>query len=465
MNYPLMSTARSTPSESGAAPVAGQRHRRPEEFSVIAIEPIPVIVRTAIPSLRNNFAWTLGGNVLYGGCQWGMLSALAKLGNPSIVGLFTLGLAICAPVFMLTNLQLRAVQATDVNAECAFAEYFTLRLMATLMGLTAIVFLLPFSANSAAGGMVILLVAVSKSIECMSDVTAGLLQREDQLKRVAISLILRGVGSVLVFSLTFAYFRNLALSVASMSAVWLAVLLLYDVPNTRALIGAHEAFFHFDRRRLWRVAMLGLPLGWVATFSSLYVNIPRYFLQHCMGLADQGIYGSLAYLVVAINLVIAALSVSVTTRLARLYADGDLRQFLRLLGRLSALGISITAVGVPLTFTVGRPLLTFLYGRVYAEHVDLLALFVGIAGLSAVGSFLFCGLTAARIFRAQAAVYFAAMLAGLAGSAFLVPRFGLLGAGYALLASTVTVFIGGVWVMRKTLSGRLTVLFAATSQG
>ena len=34
-------------------------------------------------SLRKNFAWTLSGNIVYSGCQWGMLIALAKLGSPA----------------------------------------------------------------------------------------------------------------------------------------------------------------------------------------------------------------------------------------------------------------------------------------------------------------------------------------------------------------------------------------------
>jgi O-antigen/teichoic acid export membrane protein len=418
---------------------------------VIEIEQPLTATRSAIPSLRANFAWTFAGNVLYGACQWGMLSVLAKLGNASIVGQFTLGLAVAAPVFMFTNLQLRAVQATDVSAETGFANYFTLRLLATLLGLIVIVALLPFAGASSAVRVVILLVAVSKCVECMSDVTAGLLQREEQLKRVAISLIMRGIASVLLFSLAFAYFRNLALSVLAMSGVWLAVLLFYDVRNVRALIGSHEAFFRFDWRNLWRLSMLGLPLGWVATFATLSVNIPRYFLQHYLGLADQGIYASLAYLVVAINLVVAALSISVTTRLARLFADGDHRQFVRLLTKLSMLGGLIAAVGVPLTFLVGQPLLTLLYRREYADHVGLLALFVGIAGLGTIGTFLFCGLTAARTFRAQVPVYFIAMLVAAVGSGLLVPRDGIIGAGIALLLSAMTVVLGGFCMMRGVL--------------
>jgi O-antigen/teichoic acid export membrane protein len=384
-----------------------------------------------------------------------MLSAIAKLGNPSIVGQFTLGLAISAPVFMFTNLQLRAVQATDVNAECGFADYFTLRLLATLLGLITIAVLLPFVVSSSAVRLVVLLVAVSKCIECMSDVTAGLLQREEKLKRVAISLMIRGCGSLLVFSLTFVWLRNLALAVTAMSAVWFAVLLFYDVPNVKALIGREQAFFRFDRSALWRLALLGLPLGWVATFASLNVNLPRYFLEHYRGLADQGIYASLAYLVIGVGLIVYALTQSVTTRLASLFAAGNLKQFVRLLTKLSMLGVLLAAVGVPLTFVLGRPLLILLYRHEYGDHVGLLALLVGIAGLSTIGSFLFCGLTAARAFRAQVPVYLAALLVATAGSTLLIPRYGMMGAGTAVLLSALTIVLGGLWMMHKILSREL----------
>jgi O-antigen/teichoic acid export membrane protein len=356
---------------------------------------------------------------------------------------------------MFTNLQLRAVQATDVNAESGFADYFTLRLLATLLGLMLIFGLLPFAGVSAAVRMVIILVSVSKCVECMSDVTAGLLQREEQLKRVAISLMIRGVASVVVFSSIFAYSRSLAFAVIGMIGVWAAVHVFYDLPNVRRFGHYHKSFFRFDRRELSRLAMLGLPLGWVATLTSLSINIPRYFLQYYVGLADQGIYASLAYLIIVISLVVLALTQSVTTRLARLFADGDHNQFVRLLTKLSMLGVSIMAIGAPLMFLVGRPLLTLLYRREYADHVELSALFVGIAGLYTIGAFLFCGLTAARMFRVQVPVYFAAMLFGVAGSALLVPRYGLMGAGLGLLLSILMQVLGGILVLRQVLRSEL----------
>jgi len=37
--------------------------------------------------------------VIYSGCQWGTLVLLAKLGNPTMVGQYSLALAIATPIF------------------------------------------------------------------------------------------------------------------------------------------------------------------------------------------------------------------------------------------------------------------------------------------------------------------------------------------------------------------------------
>jgi len=426
---------------------------RSESSAMADTHSVPELVITpvAIPSLRSNFAWTLAGNLIYAGCQWGMLTSLAKLGNLSIVGQFTLGLAISAPVFVFTNLQLSAVQATDLNVESGFGNYFTLRLLATVLGLASVIGLVHFVGIFSSMRVVILLVSISKCLECMSEVTAGLLQREEQLKRVATSLMVRGVSSVVVFSSVFAFTHRIEFSIIGLCVVWASVLLFYDLPNVRRFGRFSGSFFRFDRHELLRLARLGLPLGWVSTFAILNVNIPRYFLQHYLGLANQGFYASLAYPVVGISLVVSALSISVTTRLARLFASGDHRQFLGLLKKLSMLGFLTIAAGVPLAFVLGRPLLIFLYRPEYADHVDLFAILIGTAGVGTVGSFFFCGLTAARCFRAQVPVQFAGMLIAVIGSALLIPRFGLNGAGIALLLSTTTIMLGGLWTMLRVL--------------
>lgn len=66
-------------------------------------------------SLRKNFSWALNGAIFYVLSQWALLIILAKLGGPTVVGRYTLGLAITAPIILLSNLQLRTLLASDVQ--------------------------------------------------------------------------------------------------------------------------------------------------------------------------------------------------------------------------------------------------------------------------------------------------------------------------------------------------------------
>ena len=73
----------------------------------------------------------------------GDINAFTKLGSVKMVGVFSLGLAITAPVYMFLNLQLQGILATDKKNNYSFNEYFSLRLMTSNIGMLLImVFLL-----------------------------------------------------------------------------------------------------------------------------------------------------------------------------------------------------------------------------------------------------------------------------------------------------------------------------------
>jgi len=405
-----------------------------------------------VPRLRTNFLWVFTANVIYAGTQWGLLSTLAKTGSPSIVGEFTFALAISAPVFMLTNLQLRTVQATDVRGINSFADYFTLRLIATLTGLLAVIGIAFFAEPVSCVRQVIILVAVSKAIECLSDVIAGLFQREERLKLASVSLTIRGIGSLAVFFATYIFFKSITFSLAALSGVWSAVLIFYEVPKAKTLDRNGGDFFRLNAKKLKQITCVSAPLGCVATMQSLSVNIPRYYLQHYDGAANQGIYASLSYLVVAINLIVAALSQSATTRLAEMFLRHQYSAFKSLLTKLTMLGVAIGVVGIPACLIVGREILTLVYRPEYGAHADILAMLVGVAALNAIGSFLFCGVTAAQEFRRQVPVNVVAVLITLCGSAALIPRWGLVGAGTTALLSAAVMAGGGLCVLRRGLA-------------
>jgi O-antigen/teichoic acid export membrane protein len=406
---------------------------------------------TALP-LRVSFSWTLAGNVIYAACQFGMLSVLAKLGSPSIVGQYALGLAITAPVFMLTNLQLRGVQATDARHEFGFADYFTLRLISTLLGTLVILLIAAFAAYDITTKTVIVLVACAKAIETISDVIAGHLQKFERLDQVARALMIRGAVSVAIFAAVFWATRNLITTVAALGLAWTAVIALYDFRVVSRLLGRHRRFFRFSLDAQKTLLSISWPLGVVMTLVSLNVNIPRYILEHKLGTADLGIFASLAYLATSASIVITALGQSASARLSRMFADRQFDAFTSLIRKFVLFGSLLGIIGVPLGVLFGRQLISILFRAEYADHINVFLVMIATTSVVAVGSFLGYGVISARSFKMPVLVVGSSVATTAIVSHLLVPKFGLMGAAVALLIASAVQAIGLAVLMNFEIS-------------
>ncbi len=405
------------------------------------------------PPLRVSFSWTLAGNVIYAACQFGMLSALAKLGSPSVVGQYALALAVATPLFMLANLQLRGVQSSDARNEYAFADYFTLRCLSTLLAFLVIATIVILAHYDRPTKLVILLVATAKAIETFSDVIAGNLQKFERLDQVARALMLRGLASVITFTIAFGITRSLVISAATLAVTWLLVIGLYDFRIVSQVLKG-GAFFRLSFPTLCRLAWLSLPLGLVMALISLNTNIPRYLLESRLGTTELGIFSSMAYLITAMNLIVGALGQSVCTRMSRLLANGDVRHFKVLIGKLMGLSILLGLVGVVGAIALGKTVLTIVYRAEYANHINLLIVLVIDAAVGAAASFLGYAMTAARCFRPQVPMMTATVLTAAVLTRVLLPSYGLMGVGFALLASSLVQGLISYVVLNSAINRR-----------
>lgn len=399
-------------------------------------------VDKSLPSLRSSASWTLAASLVYAAAQWAMISAAAKLTSAAALGQFALGLSIAAPVFMLTNMQLRAVQATDARSEHSFADYFTLRCVGNVAGLVLILAIMMLARYDRTTAVVVLLVAVARAVEQLSDVVAGLLQKFERLDQAARAQMVRGAGSAIAFAVVLWASRSLVAAVCAFALTCAVVVLAYDFRLARRLKDG-RSFLSASRRGLRLLLGVSLPLGIVTALAVLNVNIPRYVVQHDLGPAQLGIFVSVAYVLIAtVNVIVNAMGQSGSARLAQMFAAGDLGGFNRVLRKLVLIGAAITLLGTPLALACGRPLLALIYRPEYELYASLLAMMAAVAGVSAVALILGFGVTATRRFRSQLPALGVATLAGFAAAVWLVPKYGLFGAAFALLASSVVLILG-----------------------
>ncbi|MEL6495002.1 MAG: oligosaccharide flippase family protein [Cyanobacteria bacterium J06623_7] len=413
-------------------------------------------------TLKRNFSWTFVGNAVYAACQWGMLVVLAKLGSPEMVGTFTLGLAITAPIFMFSNLQLRHIQATDARQQYVFGDYFGLRLISTLLGLIVVMAIVLAAGYRWQVSLTILLVGLAKAFESISDVFYGLIQQHERMDRIAISLMIKGPLSLVMLGLGIYLTGNVVWGTVGLAISWGVVALGFDLRSGRSILAGLNAANtktidnrknnaiapRWDRKTLKEIIWLALPLGFVMLLISLNTNVPRYFIEQYLGERELGFFAALAYLMVSGSMVVNALGQSATPRLAKYYAAERGAAFRQLMFKLVVIGAGLGALAVLVAAVAGKQVLSIFYQPEYAQYSDLFVWLMIAAGFSYVSYFLGYGMTAARYFRIQMPLFTFTTLVSAATSFWLIPTMGLKGAAIALIAGAISeaVFSLGVVV-------------------
>ena len=394
-------------------------------------------------TLRRNFSWTFAGNIVYAASQWGVLVVLAKLGSPEIVGQFTLGLAVTAPVFMFTNLQLRAVQATDARQEYLFSDYLALRLIGTGLALLAIATITIAAGYRLETSLVILCMAIAKAFESISDVFFGLIQQHERMDRIAVSLIIKGPLSLLLLGMGIYLTGSVLGGVVGLALAWAFVLVGYDIRIGASILKALPLTSpvplrpRFSWKILSKLVWLALPLGFVMMLISLNTNIPRYFIERYLGERELGIFAAMAYLMVAGDMVVSALAQSATPRLAKYYATGNRAAFFTLLLKLTGIAALPGLGGVAVALVAGKQILTLLYKPEYAQYADVFVLLMVAAGINYTFAFLGYGRTAARYFLIQVPLSFLVTSASAIACFWSIPNIGLRGAALALIVAAI----------------------------
>jgi O-antigen/teichoic acid export membrane protein len=414
----------------------------------------------------SNVVWMLVGNVLYGFSQWGQLVALAKVGTIEMVGNFALALAICVPILMFSSLSLRSLQVTDHQRSHRSLEYMVLRLLTLCVSLA---FILAFGLAARYPAAVVLsvgLIGAAKSVEYVSDILYGLLQQQENMSGIAISMSLRAIMSVGALSLGVHLTHSLAWGAACLLVSSAFVLLAYDLPKIlivskvpfRMLVSECRRYFggvmtSGGRERLWKLGMAGLPMGFVLMMVSLNLNIPRYFIQERLGTQQLAIFSAIATLLAAGSVVTNAMGQAAAPRLARCFFNRDERGFNRLLAALVAASLGLGLLGFLGAVLFGKQAMTFIYRPEYSTHPEVLVWLMGASGFFYLGSTLGYAVTAVRCFKPQLPLFAGAAATTAIGCLILVPLQGLRGAAIAILISAVIQCLGSIrllWIARKT---------------
>jgi len=391
------------------------------------------------PSLKRNVSWTLFGNILYSLSSWLMFAVIAKMGTTKMVGQYALGLAVTQPIIMFAQLNLRAVQATDVRKLYGFGHHLALRLAMAVLSVVVSVGVALAGGYPAETALVIIAVAIGVAFDSYSDVVYGALQQREQMNRIAISMSLKGPLSLLLLAAGLYFGHSVVWAAAGSALASIIVSMSYDYASVRKLFpGTHNGDAHSDEARprweaqeLWNLARLAFPMGITLVLVALNTNIPRFFLERFAGEAQLGVYAALASVIAAGRIVVNALGQTVTPRLARNYAHGEVKKFRSLTAALLVVALVLGAGLTWLAALFGNKLVSSIYTAEYGHYQNVFVVSVMAGGVGYLATFIGFAITACRCFKPQVPILLLVCIITSVSCAVLVPKDGALGAAYA----------------------------------
>lgn len=352
-------------------------------------------------------------------------------------GVFTLAFSLACLLCLIGGYEGRVYQVTDVKNEYSDVEYIVHRIITCVIMMVIVIFYCFIMKYDAYKFIVTVSLCLMKCFEVFSDVFYGVLQKDDKLYIVGISLFLKSVFSVVAFIAFDLITKNLLISCLVLDLVWLILFLVYDLPKSKCII-KKDSYSFSNVLRLFKTGFFSFAI----LFLSVYlVNAQKYALDGVVEESLQAIFGMILMPATIISLAGQYLLQPILNTMANLYSNGEKKEFNKIVFKALLLIVTFGVVCVIGAYILGIPVLNILY----SVHIDdyklhLLIIIFG-AILYSMSTLLSAALTTVRYTFVQFIVFSISSVIAFVISQILIGQFSIYGAATAYLITMACQFI------------------------
>lgn len=317
-----------------------------------------------------NLFWTITANLIQAFTKWGYLILIARSLTKADVGVYSLGLAITAPIVLFFNFRLRTLLVTSFDGN--FEVFKKLRNILDIISFIFIATLALFMYKSYF--VLIILIGVIKILDLKSELYYSIPHYYNNLIVPAKLIIFKSIILCSVFICTLLYSKDLTISLFIQIVIQF-LFLLFESKICMDFIDSKKSLNQKEAVYLGTLISSGIVLGFVQLIVSLNSNIPRLFIEDILNVSKLADYSILAYIFTIGNVFISAVVNNILPKLRVLRINDKIDELNNLVFikiPIILLGLSIFIVSFIYLF--GIALISFIYGSEYYNENNKLVL-------------------------------------------------------------------------------------------
>lgn len=403
--------------------------------------------------VRNNFLLNTIGSVLYSSTSFFFMIIVTRKLGLSNSGIFTFAFSTSCLFQVIGVYYGRVFQVTETDDKITDSDYTYSKIVTCmLMLLVGFIFLL-VKRYSSFKCLIILLLVIYKMIGAFAESLYAIIQRNDDLYKVGISLILKAFIEVIVFYLTCLLSNNLICACLSLIISELLILIIYDFCVVK---NYNFKLSEIRKKHIITILKLGFPVFVFTILTQYLINAPKYAIDNFLDDNTQSVYGMLSMIatitVMFGQLILHPYLTSLSKDLKGKKYDVFNSRIIKIIGFLFIAGVLECLIG----YLWGTSLLGIVYNVNLSKYSFLLLIIIVGSIFYSIVSILSNALISMRINNIQSVLFFIDSIIVYFISNELVKKYGINGAGYSYFCCMfilLVMFLILYFVQYKKISG------------
>ena len=382
--------------------------------------------------VKKNFLYNAIGSTVNASISLIFMIIVTRINGTDKAGIFTFAFSTSCLLQVIGLFAGRAYQVTETNKNYKNKVFVYNRIIScVLMFVTSVLFVVIRGYNFYKCSIIILLI-VYKMVEAFSEVLYGIIQKNDELYKVGISLFLKGILSVVSFLILDIFTKNIELSILSIILVNILIIIFYDFKNAEIINVLKEKI---NNKFVFLIFKFGFFTFLLTILTQYIINASKYAIDGNMSNESQTIFGIILMPATLVILCGQFLIHPFLNKLTQLLKEKRYKEFKNIVCKLV---ITIFIFGIIIdiiAYLIGIPFLELIYGISLKKYkIDLIIIITGavLFGMSYIFS---NALIATRNTFIQALIFIITSLFALVVSNLLVSKQGIYGASISYMLS------------------------------
>lgn len=387
---------------------------------------------------KKNFIWNIIGTGFNAFNSLFFMIIVTRINGVDNAGIYTLAYSTACILYMIGIYAGRIYQVTENNKSITNKDYILNRLISCIIIIVISIFFVLIKQYDIYKALILVILAVYKSLEAFSEVFYGILQKNDYLDKAGKSSFIKALISLMAFIIVDILTHNLIFACLSIVVVFAFVMIFYDLKETKKFISKEEKAKVKNSISIFKNGFFPFAISFLGVYMT---NAQKYAIDGVLADNIQAIFGMIIMPATIMGLLAQFLIHPYLNEIFELYKANKYMQIKKILHKIILIILGIGLLCSLLGYFLGTPVLGLIYSIDLSQYSVQLTIILIAATFYTMAGIISPVLITMRHTFIQFIIYVAIAIFEWILSNVLVANYGFDGAIWAYLITMVIYFI------------------------